>query len=237
MAAKDDWFYARGNQQTGPVTAETLRRLIADGFIVAGDLVWSAGMTDWQPAGRVAELAEALRSAPPPPEEPPTGSPAGPAGPAQLQYGLGPSNYIVATGIQYATFGQRFVAALIDGILLRMVSGIVQSVLRMFFFAMPTRQMGALGAFSFALSICLTWLYYALMESSSQQATLGKMAMKLVVTDLDGHPITFGRATGRYFASLLSGAVCLIGYLTMLNDPRRQTWHDKLAGTLVLKPQ
>jgi len=78
------------------------------------------------------------------------------------------------------------------------------------------------------------WLYYALMESSSWQATLGKRALSIIVTDLDGNRISFGRATGRYWAKLLSGLIMGIGYLMPLFTEKKQTLHDTLAGCLVI---
>lgn len=80
-----------------------------------------------------------------------------------------------------------------------------------------------------------SWLYSALLQSSPRQATVGQMALNLTVTDLDGNRISFGRASGRYWASLLSGLTFGIGYLMMLWTKRKQTLHDKIARTLVVR--
>jgi Tfp pilus assembly major pilin PilA len=79
------------------------------------------------------------------------------------------------------------------------------------------------------------WFYYALMESSGQQATLGKRAVGIKVTDLEGNQISFGRATGRLAAHILSGVILGIGFAMAAFTSRRQTLHDKIAGTLVVK--
>jgi uncharacterized RDD family membrane protein YckC len=79
------------------------------------------------------------------------------------------------------------------------------------------------------------WLYSALMESSRKQATLGKMALSISVTDLDGRRISFGRATGRYFAKILSAIILLIGFIMVAFTARRQGLHDMIADTLVVK--
>jgi uncharacterized RDD family membrane protein YckC len=79
------------------------------------------------------------------------------------------------------------------------------------------------------------WLYYAFMESSANQATVGKMAVGLKVTDLNGKRISFGRATGRYFGRLLSGFILGIGFLMIAFSAKKQGLHDTLAGTLVVK--
>jgi len=84
-------------------------------------------------------------------------------------------------------------------------------------------------------NVILTWLYYTLSESSGSQATLGKKALGLVVTDEAGHRISFGRANGRYFGKIISGLLLCIGYLMAAFTDRKQALHDIMAGTLVLK--
>jgi uncharacterized RDD family membrane protein YckC len=79
------------------------------------------------------------------------------------------------------------------------------------------------------------WLYEALMVSSVRQATLGKKAFGLIVTDTSGNRLTFGRATGRHFAKLISGVILLIGYIMAAFTERKQALHDLIASTLVLK--
>jgi len=80
------------------------------------------------------------------------------------------------------------------------------------------------------------WLYYALLESSAWQGTVGKKALGLIVTDLDGRPITFARATGRFFSRLITGLVPLmIGYILAGITAKKQALHDMIAGTLVLR--
>lgn len=85
------------------------------------------------------------------------------------------------------------------------------------------------------LGILASWLYFALTQSSARQASLGQRIMGLIVTDLAGSRIGFGRATGRHFAEILSGLTLGFGYLMNLFTARRQTLHDLVAGTLVLR--
>ncbi len=84
-----------------------------------------------------------------------------------------------------------------------------------------------------ALGFVGSWLYEAVMLSSSRQATLGKMAVSLKVTDLAGNRLSFGRATGRHFAKYISGATLGIGYIMVAFTDRHQALHDMIAGTLV----
>jgi uncharacterized RDD family membrane protein YckC len=85
------------------------------------------------------------------------------------------------------------------------------------------------------ISTVVGWLYYALMESSAKQATVGKMALGIIVTDLEGRGIGFGRATGRYFAKILSALILGIGFLMAAFTERKQGLHDMVASTLVVK--
>jgi uncharacterized RDD family membrane protein YckC len=120
----------------------------------------------------------------------------------------------------YAGFWRRFLAAFLDGILLGIVGGIL------------TSQMDQTASGS--ISTILGWLYYAGMESSSRQATLGKSLLGMYVTDLRGQRISFLRATARYFAKFLSALILMIGYIMAAFTERKQALHDKLADTLVL---
>jgi uncharacterized RDD family membrane protein YckC len=121
---------------------------------------------------------------------------------------------------RYAGFWKRFVAYLIDGIIL----GIVGAIL--------TSQMDEAAAGT--VTTILGWLYFAGMESSSRQATLGKSVLGIYVTDIDGNRISFLRATGRYFAKILSGLILGIGYIMAAFTARKQALHDMIASTLVL---
>jgi uncharacterized RDD family membrane protein YckC len=80
-----------------------------------------------------------------------------------------------------------------------------------------------------------TWLYDALLTSSSWQGTIGKKLLRLKVTDEAGNRIGFGRATGRFFGKLLSGMIMDIGFFMIGFTDRKRGLHDMLAGTLVMK--
>lgn len=85
------------------------------------------------------------------------------------------------------------------------------------------------------LSVFITWSYYSGMESSPFQATIGKLAVGLYVTNSNGQRISFGRATGRHFAKIVSGLILAVGYLLAAWTPRKQALHDMIAGCLVLR--
>lgn len=87
------------------------------------------------------------------------------------------------------------------------------------------------------LEAIAAWLYWAGMHSSAWQATLGKMALGMQVTDLQGQRISFLRATARYLAEILSALLLMIGYIMVAFHPRKQGLHDLIAGTLVVRPR
>src|SRR5215469_5227129 len=84
-------------------------------------------------------------------------------------------------------------------------------------------------------ALVVTWLYFAVMESSQRGATVGKMVCGLRVVDRQGQRISFGRASGRFFAKFISAAILLIGYLMAAFTERKRALHDIIAGTLVVK--
>lgn len=85
------------------------------------------------------------------------------------------------------------------------------------------------------LATMASWLYWALLESSPWQATLGKKMLGLEVTDLEGRRITFARATGRYFGKVISGLLLFIGFAMAGFTEKKQALHDMIASCLVLK--
>lgn len=85
-----------------------------------------------------------------------------------------------------------------------------------------------------AIFLLIRWLYFAIMESSSYQATFGKQLLEIKVTDMDGNRISFWRATLRYFAKILSGMIFYLGYLMIGFTEKKQGLHDMIAGTLVI---
>jgi uncharacterized RDD family membrane protein YckC len=140
----------------------------------------------------------------------------------------------------YAGFWQRFVAYFIDSIILN----VIMFVFRLFTMSLElsgfarrnnTAIMMAFASFNLIVNLAVSLGYYATMESSTSQATLGKMAMGLKVTDVYGQRITFGRAVGRSAGKFLSAMICYIGFIMAAFSERKQALHDQLAGTFVVR--
>ena len=139
----------------------------------------------------------------------------------------------------YAGFWRRLAAFLIDW------TAISTAGFALFLFAFPpaeawsdpllARAAWTLSVFGvFALGIVFPWLYWSLMESSGWQATLGKMALGLVVTDVAGNRVSFSRASARHWSKALSALILMIGFIMAGFTAKRQGLHDILAGCLVV---
>ena len=139
--------------------------------------------------------------------------------------------YSIDPPTTYAGFWIRAAASLIDNVILFVVLAMIGfSAALLFNWPMDVWE----GAFNL-IGLVGNWLYYACLESSAAQATLGKRAFHLTVTDEAGQRISFGRASGRFFASLLSGILLSIGYIMVAFTQRKQGLHDMMSGCLVLR--
>ena len=85
--------------------------------------------------------------------------------------------------------------------------------------------------FLLMLASCMVFYFWFWLKSGQ---TLGMLAWRLRVQQLNGHTITFAQALKRFLAGWLSFGCCGLGYLWLLIDPKRETWHDKLSNTRVV---
>jgi len=168
-----------------------------------------------------------------------------------LENGVGnPANIIdFSVGNQpnnYAGFWRRVGASMIDsliinfGVLCLAVPVIIFSAIGMVLQGLEGTHLenaieDSFTWISYLITMLVGWLYYGLFESSAKQATPGKMALAIKVTDMKGNRISFGQASGRFFASFLSSLIFGFGYLLMLFTDKKQNLHDLMAGTLVLE--
>jgi uncharacterized RDD family membrane protein YckC len=120
-----------------------------------------------------------------------------------------------------AGFWRRFAALVIDSILL----GIVDFVLRKIF-SVSLYYVG---------SLIVNWGYYTALEGSERGASVGKMALGIKVLDFNsGGRLGYGKALIRTIAKILSAIPIFLGFFWMLWDPEKRTWHDKIAGAVVV---
>ncbi len=126
----------------------------------------------------------------------------------------------------------RFAAMVIDVVLILLAGSLLAS-----FMTTPSvnSELYSLSTFwSIFVFTIVGWIYFAVMESSSREATLGKMALGIYVADKSNDRVTFGQATRRYFAKVLSALPFFIGFFMAAFTKGHQAFHDQVAGTVVL---
>lgn len=136
--------------------------------------------------------------------------------------------------MSYAGFWKRVAAAIIDTIITIIGGFVIGFVFGMILAAGWVGDLDVLEFMANILGIVLVWIYFAVMESSPTQGTLGKMALGIKVTDIEGNKIGFGKATGRHFGKIISMMILGIGNIMVAFTQKKQGFHDMMAGCLVV---
>jgi len=152
---------------------------------------------------------------------------------------------------EYAGFWLRFIAYVIDAVIISFVEFLlILPMLGLFGINIALLESGTLdgleeeflipalisaGSGLYLSAFLISWLYYALLESGPRQGTIGKMALGIVVTDMDGTRINFAKASLRFFSKIISSAILMIGYIMAGITQRKQALHDIIANTLVTR--
>ncbi len=223
------WYYIDSTgAQVGPVTAQAVRDALQGHVASPSSMAWREGLPGWLP---LAQFAEEFGLPPAPPGPPPApvfgvagGNPAGQANAAGAR--------VVPAG-----FLRRWAALFLDGLILFIPLVAIGVVLVLAFGIKVEDQTsgpGVADALIYLLYFICAPIYYAGMESSSWQATLGKRALGIKVTDLQGRRLSFGHALGRWFAAALSYLTLYIGFLMAAVTERKRALHDFVAGTEVV---
>jgi len=189
----------------------------------------------------------------------PQGYPPRDAGVAPYQYAAplpGQPGYQwgAAGSYPFAGFGARLGATLLDALILGIPIGILYGIAAALFFG--TAQMGtnsaggttitgvnggatAISVILYIIVVVVAFLYEPLMTARKgprNGQTIGRRIVGIrIVNAANGGPITTGQAWGRFLFRIVSGLPFYLGYLWMLWDSKQQTWHDKVASTLVVK--
>lgn len=171
------------------------------------------------------------------------------AAPARAYAAAPPVAYVAAPASPYGGFWIRLLAHLLDHVILSAVAAplffimAMPTILRVMHEAernqepSPEMIMAILSSVFLYVAIAFAgqWLYEAWLTSSSWQGTIGKRVLRLKVVDEAGNRISFGRATGRFFAKILSSMFFCIGFLMIAFTERKCGLHDMLAGTAVVR--
>src|SRR2546428_7005410 len=133
---------------------------------------------------------------------------------------------VAKSDIAYAGFWRRLLAYMIDGTLLAGLDLALYSTVHV----LAPDTLDAVASVV-RVAIAIGWAYFAVLESSPARGTLGKIALGLYVADVQGDPISFGRAVFRNAMKSVSWLVFGIGWVLAAFTPRKQALHDLLAGT------
>jgi uncharacterized RDD family membrane protein YckC len=254
------WYYADNNERRGPIEDAAFQTLVASGTIKPDTLVWREGLTDWVPYSQAGSASAPLSMANPGPAAIATTATAGVGTGAAACSQCGrlfsaddmvtyEGRYICAEckplffqkikegalvvgERNYAGFWIRFGAKFIDGIILNIVTRLFGMIIGV---GEKANEVGpALIFMAVAIAIEASYNIYFI---GKYGATPGKMACKLEVIRSDGAPLTYGRATGRYFADYLSKLTLFIGYIMAAFDEEKRALHDRICDTRVVRKQ
>lgn len=240
------WYYARGEEQIGPVEEGAFRILVDQRIVGPSTLVWREGMEYWvayqEIAGTVTDW----------------GTPCSECGRPHLveelllfegkrvcasckdiffqkiREGNAPPETMV-----YASIWKRFVALFLDSLLINVVAiplilvGI--PLLVGTGGAQPNEQAALLGTFAVIGLVGVWVLFYMTWFVGRYGATPGKMAMGIKIVRSDGSPVSYLRAFGRFFAHQLSGSIMYIGYIIAFFDDQKRGLHDHICDTRVIE--
>ncbi|MFK2891081.1 RDD family protein [Dyella flagellata] len=228
-------WIGRNGERHGPYQEEQVKEWLRSGQLSPDDLGWYDSLADWRPLSMLF------------PDDRPAPAPS-PYGPPPLQQAQ-TSN---TAYFDYASFWQRFGAWVIDLLILMiptMIAAYTLGAVEAYKHLLDQMQGGADMAVALrdyakategasVASLAITYLYYVFFEASTWQATPGKLALRLRVTDVHGQRIALGRSAARNVVRLLSAVFLLIPiicYLAISWTQHKQGLHDLWAGTYVLK--
>lgn len=249
-----DWYYQEDGVQVGPLTEDEFDVRVKVGRVGPDTMVWNETMSAWQAFDAVRRGVEAARS-------PFGGSPVLACSQCLRQFPQSEmiqfqNSWIcasckplffqrikeggaVAGTYEYGQFWPRFAAKLVDGLLLGLVYGIFFTLNIVMAIAFPDQPVlqGVVTMLAYIVYFAVAVGYNAYFLPR-YGATPGKMALGLKVINADtGDSVGAPKAVARYFAEILSGMICYVGYFMALFDDQRRTLHDRLCNTLVVKKQ
>ncbi len=132
----------------------------------------------------------------------------------------------------YAGFLVRLTAYMIDSIIIGMIGFSIEFFLEIASVVGSFQTPELLPTF---ITSIISLLYFAGLESSTNQATFGKMFLGIKVIDQTGNQISFARAAVRYFSKILSDITFCIGYIMIIFTNKKQALHDMIANTYVIQ--
>lgn len=246
------WYYVKNGKKEGPLSNVDIPSFVRRGEITEDTLVWHDQLTDWTPYGQV-DFEEAIPETPEPSFTAEShcsmcgkefGSDeliefegrkvCGGCKPLFLQQIKENAEVSGKEIMRYAGFWVRFGAIFIDGL----ITGVITIPCNLFMQFGITRMEGNSAAMIpmvivlYLIMFIVPGIYYIMMHGRGG-ATVGKKAVGIKVVMSDGADITYGRATGRYFAEMLS-SIMNIGYIIAAFDSEKRALHDHICNTRVI---
>ncbi len=254
-----NWYYVEQGKQAGPVSDEQFDEMVRDGRIMPDMLVWREGMADWVPCrearGQSASSGTGVTAAEARPQA--VCSECGKVFPAEETIGYGNVRVCAACKptflqklqegaslnpgeLRYAGFWIRVAAKIIDGFIIGVPLAIVFVIMIFSISHAAPGQPPEAGIFPALLpslmqgGFLFVQMAYEIFFVGKYGATPGKMACGIKIVSSDGSRIGYGRATGRFFAEMLSQLACYIGYIIVAFDEQKRALHDHICNTRVI---
>lgn len=248
------WYYSENNERRGPLEDAAFQALVSAGSIRPDTLVWREGMAEWSPYATVAGGGAApVAVGAPAGAEPLAAAFAGSQACSQcgrffpademisyegssicaeckpLFFQRVKEGALVVGAREYAGFWIRVVARIVDIILINIVTQLLGLVIRLI---LGETTAAIVISILLSLGINAAYMIYFIGKSG---ATPGKMACNLQVICADGSSVSYGRATGRFFADFLNAFTFLIGYIMVGFDEEKRALHDRICDTRVVR--
>lgn len=244
-------FYIDQNEQKGPLSSHEWNHLVATGIIQNQTLVWTEGLPNWLAFSKLKQTSFSTSDGSVVCHE---------CGKINLQAdSLSYLDFficadckpvfqekikegaIITSGFVYAGFWMRFLAKVIDNMILQFVVSILQIFFGIFigstnFFGSSHTAVFMFMGFAYLFAILIS-ASYSIFFNGKYSATPGKMILKLKIVTVDGQNLTYGKAAGRFFGEILSGFVLSIGYIIAAFDEEKRTLHDRICNTRVITTQ
>ena len=252
------WYYHQNGTNQGPLPVSELQRLVESRMLSPDTLVWTEGLATWVPYHSSTAVPSSVSGVAPATTHVCAECKKSFREEDMLQYenswvcaSCKPIFFqrvkegVVQVGqLNYAGIGSRFVAVVVDGILIGIIAVILlwpmYAALFSTFSHITPGQPPKMPEFSLGFRLYQYTVSYGLPAAyeiffiGAYGATLGKMLMKIKVVMPDGGRISYLRATGRHFAKILSGIILYIGYLMAFWDDEKRSLHDRLCTTRVI---
>lgn len=241
-----NWYYSKGDERQGPVSTEKLRSLLDLGELEATTLVWNETLDGWKRLTEV-DLGDGL---------------AGAAQCSECGRSFSTGEMVVFEGrhicaeckprfvqrvregaltpttIRFGGFWIRFLARLVDGLILSIANALLMIPFGALTMLEPTDQASPLFAIGYCVLVLLqlaVGLSYSVGFVGAKGATPGKMLLKLKIVTPSGGKVSYARALGRELSTYLSAIVLMIGYIMAAFDDEKRALHDHVASTRVIQ--